>query len=72
MLGHVLADAGKLAEFLDVLGDVFDALVEAEKQVRNFFIAAVAPDDGAIDLEQLSRFAEDECYFAVLHVASLT
>ena len=31
VLGHVLADAGKLAKLLDVFGEVFDALVEAEK-----------------------------------------
>ena len=72
MLGHVFADARKLSKFLDVLGDVFDALVETEKQVRHFFVAPVAPDNGAVDLEQLSRFAEDKCYFPILHVASLT
>ena len=31
VLGHVFADARELAKLLDVFGEVFDALVEAEK-----------------------------------------
>ena len=72
MLGHVLADAGELSKFLDVLSDVLDALVETEKQIRNLFIAPIASDNGAIDLKELSRFAQDECYFPIFHLASLT
>ena len=70
VLGHVLADAGQFAEFLIVLGEFFDALVHAEQEFGDFFIGAIAADDGAVDFEQLRGFAEYLCDFAVFHMAA--
>ncbi len=67
VLGHAFADAGKLLELLFILGDILDALGEAAEQIGDFFIAAVAADDGAINFEQLRGFAENFCNVAVVH-----
>ena len=51
---------GSSRSFFVVLGDLFDALGHAEEQLRDFFVAAVAADDGAVDFKQLRRLAQDE------------
>ncbi len=67
MLGHVLADAGQLTKFLGILANVFDALVQAVKELGHFFVAAIAPDDGAVNLEQLRCLAQNSGDFFVFH-----
>src|SRR5579863_9223108 len=70
MLGHVFTDAGQFAELLVVFGEIFNALVDVVEQFGGFFIAAITPDDRAVDFEQLRRFAQDFCYFSVFHSSS--
>ncbi len=69
VLGHAVADAGQLFEFLVVLGEIFDALVDAVQQLGHFLVAAIAADDGAVDFEQLRRLAQDSGDLAVFHVS---
>ena len=68
MLGHVFADAGQFAELLVVFGDIFDALGDAVEQLGDFFVAAVAADDGAVNFEQLRGIAKYPGDFLVFHV----
>ena len=58
MRGHVVAYAGKFLQLGVVLGEVFDALVDAVEQLGHFLVAAVAADDRAIDLQQLRRLPQ--------------
>ena len=51
VLGHAVAHAGQLFQLLVVLGEIFDALVNAIEQLGDFFVAAVAPDHRAVNFE---------------------
>ena len=68
MLGQAFADTGKLFEFFVVLGNVFDALVKAVKQLGSLFVAAVTADLRPVNFEKLRRLAQDFRYFLVFQV----
>ena len=68
MRRHAVAHTGKLLELGVVLGQVFDALVDAVEQLRDFLIAAVAADDRAINFQQLRRLLQYFRYFSIFHV----
>src|ERR1700735_1410593 len=70
VFGHVFADAGQLAELLGVLANVLDALVQAVEEFSDFFVAAIAADNGAIDFEQLRGLTQDSGDFFVFHFRS--
>ena len=42
---------GSSRSFFGVFGDVLDPVGQAEEHVRDFFVAAVATDDRAVDFE---------------------
>ena len=67
VLGHAVADAGQFLELFRILGDIFDALVDAVEQLGDFFVAAVAADDRAVDFQQLRRLAQDSGDFPIFH-----
>ncbi len=67
MLGHAVADAGQLFQLFGVFGEVLDALVNAVEQFGDFFVAAIAADDRAVDFEQLRGLAQDFRDFFVFH-----
>ena len=51
-----------------VLGEVFDALVDAVEKLRDFLVAAVAADDRAVNLQQLRRLVQNSRHFSIFHV----
>ena len=67
MVGHVVADAGEFGELFVVLGEFFDALGDGFEEFGGFFVGAVAANDGAVDFEELSRFAKDAGDVAIFH-----
>ncbi len=67
VLGHIVADAGKLGEFFAILREFLDAFVEAVDQLGGFFVAAVAPDDRAVNFEQLRRLVQYPRNLPIFH-----
>lgn len=67
VLSHVVANAGKFCELFVVLGELFDALGDGFEKFGGFFVGAVAADDSAVDLEELSSFAKDAGDVAIFH-----
>ena len=58
---------GSSLSFLSSCGDFFDALRHAVEQLGYFFVAAVAPDDRAVNFEQLRRLAQYLCDVSIFH-----
>ena len=69
VLGHAVADAGKFRELLLVVGEVFDAFGNAVEQLGDFFVAAVAADNGAVDFEQLRGLAQNLGDVSIFHAS---
>ncbi len=71
VLGHPVADAGQCLELLVVRGKFFDALRNIFQKLRYFLVAAVAPDDRAINFEQLRGLTQDLCDVSIFHLSFL-
>ncbi len=67
VLGHAFADARKFLELFRIAGHDFDRFGQAGDQFGGFLITAVAPDDGAVDLQQLRGLAQNARDLPVFH-----
>ncbi len=68
MIGHAVADAWKLQQFLAIGGQFFDGFVQAVEELRGFFVAAKPANHCAVDFKQLRSFPQNARDFAVVHV----
>jgi hypothetical protein len=59
MRRHPVADPRELFQFLWILNKLLDGLRKPIDKLRGLLIAAVAPDDGAINFQELRRLAQD-------------
>ncbi len=67
VLGHAFADARKFLELFRIAGHDFDRFGQAGDQFGGFLITAVAPDDGAVDLQQLRGLAQNARDLPIFH-----
>ena len=69
VFGHAFADAGELFELFRLTRHGLDGFGKAGDQFGGFLIAAIAADDGAVDLQQLCGLAQNARDLPILHTS---
>src|SRR5258708_18979378 len=69
MLGHALDYSWQFLQLVRVFRQILDGFVHSGNQLRGFLVTAIAPNDGAVDLEELRGVAKDAGNRLVVHVA---
>src|SRR5258708_345370 len=67
MLDHAIADSWKFLQLLRFRHQLVDGFRQTVNQFGGLLVAAIAPDDGAIYLQELRRFAQYAGNLFVVH-----
>src|SRR5260370_4831924 len=67
VLDHAIADSRQLFQLFRFLDELLDGFRQAIDQFRGLLIAAITADDGAVNFEELRRFAQYAGNLFVVH-----
>ena len=67
MLDHAVADSRKLFELLRFLDELLDGFGKAVDQFGGLLIAAIAPNNRAVDFQELRRLPQHAGNLFVVH-----
>src|SRR5258708_38186606 len=67
MFDHAVADSRQFFELFRLLGELLDGFRQAIDKFGGLFVAAIPPNNRAINFQQLRCFAQYSCNLFVVH-----